>query len=146
MAVQARHLSHPFRLADDSAMFLDEFARCGAPAGTVPDTTLLRDLPRSDLTCGGYYGVEFEPPRKRARVADGFVVDAGLTPVPAHDAPCGVAMASTSGRAAPNVAAAGGYGADLFPSRACSHHDAEIDALIRLEVRDCCRGLAGIDA
>ncbi|KAK3142725.1 hypothetical protein QOZ80_4BG0350440 [Eleusine coracana subsp. coracana] len=116
MAVQAPHLS--FRLTDDAAavggpVFMDEFTRCGVPtpAGVIAgDTTLLRDLPRSDLTCHHNY-YEFEPTTKRARV------------VPA---------ASTSGRWSP-ASVPGVSGGLVLPSRMYSHDDAEIDALIRLE-------------
>ncbi|KAK3144878.1 hypothetical protein QOZ80_4AG0319050 [Eleusine coracana subsp. coracana] len=126
MAVQASHLSHAFRLADDVAaaggpVFMDEFTRCGVPvaaAGVIAgDTTMLRDLPRSDLTCNNYY--EFEPTTKRARV------------VPA---------ASTSGRWSA-ASAAGVSGGLLLPSRMYSHDDAEIDALIRLETERMRAGL-----
>ncbi|TVU14672.1 hypothetical protein EJB05_38183, partial [Eragrostis curvula] len=141
MAVQAQHLSHPFKfMVDDATVcgsaFQDEYAGC-APAAGVRDTTLLRDFPRSDLTACSY---GFEP-RKRARVsADGFLEDQrvalppamlpGLQEVPVGDAPrralASSSAASTSGRAA-NVA---GVSSWLYSQ------GAEIDEVIRLEARD----------
>ncbi|CAN6227962.1 unnamed protein product [Urochloa humidicola] len=79
MAVQARHLSHDLPPACAS-LFLDEYSGCSptaAPAG-IADTTVLSDLPGSELT--GNYG--FAPPRKRALVADagGFLEDQRVVP------------------------------------------------------------------
>ncbi|KAK8448726.1 hypothetical protein SEVIR_7G091300v4 [Setaria viridis] len=140
MAVQARHLPHDFPPVGGS-LFFDEYAGCvpTAPAGMVTDTTLLSDLPGSELT--GNYGFV---PRKRARVgvADsrGSFSDLedqrvalsppaamqGLLPLPvavgdAQSRTMGSGAASTSGRAA--------NGATL----SFSHLGGEIDALIRHE-------------
>jgi hypothetical protein len=137
MAVQARHVSHAFRA--DSA-FPDEFTRCAPPAaatGTV-DTTRLRDFPRSDLTTCNH---ELEP-RKRARVAaagDGFLVEdlqrvSLLPPAAVAQGSCTVQQVPV-GRAADVASGSSG----LLLWRLLYNQGADIDAFIRLEVRDCHR-------
>ncbi|CAL5067526.1 unnamed protein product [Urochloa decumbens] len=144
MAVQARqHLSHDFPQACGSLFFDDEYAGwcapTAAPAG-IADTTVLSDLPGSELTGNGNnYGFA---PRKRARVADawGFLEDQHVVPPPAatqclaplpvmvgdvESRAAGSGAASTSGRVANN----GGGGACL----PLYHLGEEIDALITLE-------------
>ncbi|CAL5017195.1 unnamed protein product [Urochloa decumbens] len=139
MAVQARHhLSYDFPQACGSLFFVDEYAGCAptaVPAG-IGDTTVLSDLPGSELT--GNYGFA---PRKRARVADHPVTippvaaaaTHGLAPLPATTvagdaqqsrAACSGAV-STSGRAAH-----GGGATLLHPLYGLG---CEIDALITLE-------------
>lgn len=148
MAVQARHLPHDFAPVVGS-LFVDEYVDCvpTAPAGIfMTDTTLLSDLPGSELTSN--YGFV---PRKRARVGvhsrgpfldsedqrvgvgvalspPAAVMQGLLLPLPVAvgDVQSKTAVsgaASTSGRAA--------NGATL----SFSHLGGEIDALIRYEVR-----------
>jgi E3 ubiquitin-protein ligase BOI and related proteins len=160
MAVQAQHLLNPAFLPHDmghafralegatvgggGSAFLDElgFGGCApAPAPAPGEVAAVGDTqPRSELTCNGGGGDNSNVflPRKRARVAPGFLDDAhqqGLVlPVPqgqvfagdvqSREAGCGAA--STSGRAA---ATTNGVLSLLY------RQGMEIDALVRLEVR-----------
>uniref|UniRef100_A0A0A9AY03 Uncharacterized protein n=1 Tax=Arundo donax TaxID=35708 RepID=A0A0A9AY03_ARUDO len=135
MAVQARHLSHAFphdlhgdrAMADATAggsLSLDESAGCVSAAAGIGDTTVLGDLPRSELTCN--YGFE---PRKRVVLPPTAGMQ-GLVPLPVGDvqsrAPASGAP-SISGREANGASVSG----ELL-SRLISQ-GMEIDALIRLE-------------
>ncbi|XP_066348529.1 probable BOI-related E3 ubiquitin-protein ligase 2 [Miscanthus floridulus] len=171
MAVQAPHLlnpaflphhdiGHAFRALEGAAVggggasvFLDElgFGGCApAPAPTIGDGAFGEAQPRSELTCNGGGGdINAFLPRKRARVAPGFLDDGshqqqGLAlplPVPhsqvfAGDAQSsragGCGAASTSGRA---VVSANGVLSQLY------HQGVEIDALVRLETERMRAGL-----
>lgn len=165
MAVQAQHLLNPAFLPHDmghafralegatvggggGSAFLEElgFGGC-APAPAPIEVAAFGDTqPRSELTCNGGGGDNSNVflPRKRARVAPGFLDDAhhhqqGLVlplpvPVPqgqvfagdvqSREGGCGAA--STSGRAA---ATTNGVLSLLY------RQGMEIDALVRLEVR-----------
>uniref|UniRef100_A0ACD5U9T3 Uncharacterized protein n=3 Tax=Avena sativa TaxID=4498 RepID=A0ACD5U9T3_AVESA len=77
--VQAQHVSrafhhdlHSYRALEDRAtgasLFSDELGGC-APAMAGTGTTMLNDVPRSDLTCNDNNYNSASVPRKRARVA-----------------------------------------------------------------------------
>ncbi|PAN37943.1 hypothetical protein PAHAL_7G134200 [Panicum hallii] len=156
MAVQARHFSHGFPAAvGGGSLFLDECAGCAPTSPAWPrDTTVLGDLPRSDLACN--YGFV---PRKRPRLAAAEAPAAGcfLDDQRVVMPPAGVGMegvvtvppvvdvrsravssgaASTSGRAANNGASVSrGLVAWM------QHQGVEIDALVRLEAERMRAGL-----
>uniref|UniRef100_A0ACD5UYS7 Uncharacterized protein n=1 Tax=Avena sativa TaxID=4498 RepID=A0ACD5UYS7_AVESA len=81
MAVQAQHVSrafhhelHSYRALQDRAtgasLFSDELGGC-APAMAGTGTTMLNDVPRSDLTCNDNNYNSASVPRKRARGGGG---------------------------------------------------------------------------
>ncbi|XP_047070734.1 probable BOI-related E3 ubiquitin-protein ligase 3 isoform X2 [Lolium rigidum] len=133
MAVQARFLPHDFSafksMEDPSSQFFQDCAP--AVPGNGNNTTVLSDLPRSELTCNDNYGFV---PRKRARMTTEEPA-AGLAELTTRSV--GSGAASTSGRMA-NAAAAVSQGltALLF------NQGVETDALIRLESE---RMRAGLD-
>ncbi|XP_044966400.1 probable BOI-related E3 ubiquitin-protein ligase 2 [Hordeum vulgare subsp. vulgare] len=157
MAVQARFLSHAFphdlnayRSMDAAAsqsQFLDDHAGCAPAVACIGNSTVLSDLPRSELTCNDNYGFV---PRKRPRVMAGDE-PAGLDdlarqrlvlqqaaamhglvlPCDAQSRAVCSGAASTSGR----MANAAGLNTLLY------NQGVEMDALIRLETERIRSGL-----
>ncbi|KAI5015456.1 hypothetical protein ZWY2020_056846 [Hordeum vulgare] len=157
MAVQARFLSHAFphdlnayRSMDAAAsqsQFLDDHAGCAPAVACIGNSTVLSDLPRSELTCNDNYGFV---PRKRPRVMAGDE-PAGLDdlarqrlvlqqaaamhglvlPCDAQSRAVCSGAASTSGR----MANAAGLNTLLYDQ------GVEMDALIRLETERIRSGL-----
>ncbi|CAL5027703.1 unnamed protein product [Urochloa decumbens] len=160
MAVQAQHhlLSHAFLPHHDlgaavgagpGGVFLDELGIAGcAPAAMAAGIgdAVFGGAARSELTCNGGGDFDGIPPRKRARVAAGFMECGGqqgglALPLAAatqlqafagdvQSRAVGCGAASTSGRAAAN-----GVLAQLY------HQGVEIDALVRLETERMRAGL-----
>ena len=126
------------------------FNECGwsAPAAGLGGATVpASDFPRGEVACGYGFG-----PRKRPRVAAaGFLEDrsAVLLPpaavaaqdlVPVTAVGNGQGRAAGSGAASPCGSVANGAGVSPSPGllpRLHRHLDAELDALVTLEVRAC---------